>query len=171
MPQDIELLKQLQVLSLPTIEFWDGKGNHVPNARVTGFYAGSGYIPQNTFTKTTSYNDDIRLNTSTNESRTALGTRNGGAALLIQVTLSYSGDKSPIWFRLFMHRYYCPHTQSDDNKCAKLLSMNVLDSDPYHVIADDHPLFRNALFQSVRPWLSNGAEPVTSKTQFISMPY
>jgi thiol:disulfide interchange protein DsbD len=37
MPQDIELLKQLQVLGLPTIEFWDGEGNHVPNARVTGF--------------------------------------------------------------------------------------------------------------------------------------
>ncbi|MFA0036674.1 protein-disulfide reductase DsbD [Vibrio sp. 10N.261.52.A1] len=37
MPQDIELLKQLQVLGLPTIEFWDSKGNHVPNARVTGF--------------------------------------------------------------------------------------------------------------------------------------
>ena len=37
MPQDIELLKQLQVLGLPTIEFWDDKGNHVPNARVTGF--------------------------------------------------------------------------------------------------------------------------------------
>tara|TARA_Y100000588_G_scaffold56710_2_gene54497 strand:- start:107 stop:1939 length:1833 start_codon:yes stop_codon:yes gene_type:complete len=37
MPQDIELLKQLQVLGLPTIEFWDSEGNHVPNARVTGF--------------------------------------------------------------------------------------------------------------------------------------
>ena len=36
-PQDIELLGQLQVLGLPTIEFWDSKGNHVPNARVTGF--------------------------------------------------------------------------------------------------------------------------------------
>ena len=36
MPQDIELLKQLQVLGLPTIEFWDSEGNHVPNARVTG---------------------------------------------------------------------------------------------------------------------------------------
>ncbi|WP_434566336.1 protein-disulfide reductase DsbD [Vibrio chagasii] len=37
MPQDIELLKQLQVLGLPTIEFWDSEGNHVPSARVTGF--------------------------------------------------------------------------------------------------------------------------------------
>ncbi|TKF21279.1 protein-disulfide reductase DsbD [Vibrio genomosp. F6] len=36
-PQDIELLKQLNVLGLPTIEFWDGKGNYVPNARITGF--------------------------------------------------------------------------------------------------------------------------------------
>ncbi|MEZ9058624.1 protein-disulfide reductase DsbD [Vibrio pelagius] len=37
LPQDIELLKQMQVLGLPTIEFWNGQGNHVPNARVTGF--------------------------------------------------------------------------------------------------------------------------------------
>ena len=37
MPQDIELLRQMQVLGLPTIEFWDSEGNHVPNARVTGF--------------------------------------------------------------------------------------------------------------------------------------
>ncbi|UTT83664.1 protein-disulfide reductase DsbD [Vibrio pelagius] len=37
LPQDIELLKQMQVLGLPTIEFWDGQGNHIPNARVTGF--------------------------------------------------------------------------------------------------------------------------------------
>ena len=37
MPQDIELLRQMQVLGLPTIEFWNSEGNHVPNARVTGF--------------------------------------------------------------------------------------------------------------------------------------
>ncbi|MBW3697304.1 protein-disulfide reductase DsbD [Vibrio sp. T187] len=36
-PQDIELLSQLKVLGLPTIEFWDGEGNHIPSARVTGF--------------------------------------------------------------------------------------------------------------------------------------
>lgn len=36
-PQDIELLKQMDVLGLPTIEFWDAKGEHVSNARLTGF--------------------------------------------------------------------------------------------------------------------------------------
>ncbi|MGF1752583.1 protein-disulfide reductase DsbD [Vibrio makurazakiensis] len=36
-PQDIELLSQLEVLGLPTIEFWDENGEHVPSARVTGF--------------------------------------------------------------------------------------------------------------------------------------
>ncbi|MFA0519993.1 protein-disulfide reductase DsbD, partial [Vibrio sp. 10N.222.55.E8] len=36
-PQDIKLLKQLQVLGLPTIEFWDSEGTPIPSARVTGF--------------------------------------------------------------------------------------------------------------------------------------
>ncbi|EPZ8231373.1 protein-disulfide reductase DsbD [Vibrio alginolyticus] len=35
--QDIELLKQMNVLGLPTIEFWDASGEHVSNARLTGF--------------------------------------------------------------------------------------------------------------------------------------
>ncbi|KGK17488.1 protein-disulfide reductase DsbD [Vibrio navarrensis] len=35
--QDIELLQHLQVLGLPTIEFWDAQGNPVSNARLTGF--------------------------------------------------------------------------------------------------------------------------------------
>ncbi|WP_319535692.1 protein-disulfide reductase DsbD [uncultured Vibrio sp.] len=35
--QDIELLKRMNVLGLPTIEFWDNKGKHVSNARLTGF--------------------------------------------------------------------------------------------------------------------------------------
>lgn len=35
--QDIELLKQLNVLGLPTIEFWAADGSHIPNARITGF--------------------------------------------------------------------------------------------------------------------------------------
>lgn len=38
-PQDIELLKALNVLGLPTIEFWNGQGDPVPNARITGFMA------------------------------------------------------------------------------------------------------------------------------------
>ena len=35
--QDIELLKRMSVLGLPTIEFWNSKGEHVSNARLTGF--------------------------------------------------------------------------------------------------------------------------------------
>ncbi|WMN50806.1 protein-disulfide reductase DsbD [Vibrio alginolyticus] len=35
--QDIELLKHMNVLGLPTIEFWDASGEHVSNARLTGF--------------------------------------------------------------------------------------------------------------------------------------
>ncbi|MEZ8100561.1 protein-disulfide reductase DsbD [Vibrio bivalvicida] len=36
-PQDITLLKEMSVLGLPTIEFWDTKGEPVSNARITGF--------------------------------------------------------------------------------------------------------------------------------------
>ncbi|MFM2588652.1 protein-disulfide reductase DsbD [Vibrio sp. TBV020] len=36
-PQDIELLKEMRVLGLPTIEFWDANGEPVSNARITGF--------------------------------------------------------------------------------------------------------------------------------------
>ena len=35
--KDIELLKHMNVLGLPTIEFWDASGEHVSNARLTGF--------------------------------------------------------------------------------------------------------------------------------------
>ncbi len=38
-PQDFELLQHLQVLGLPTIDFWDPQGNHLPQARITGFMA------------------------------------------------------------------------------------------------------------------------------------
>ncbi|WP_341661718.1 protein-disulfide reductase DsbD [Vibrio sp.] len=37
LPQDIELLEQMKVLGLPTIEFWDANGQHIPSARITGF--------------------------------------------------------------------------------------------------------------------------------------
>ncbi|NRF63938.1 protein-disulfide reductase DsbD [Vibrio coralliilyticus] len=37
LPQDIALLKEMNVLGLPTIEFWDASGQYVSNARVTGF--------------------------------------------------------------------------------------------------------------------------------------
>ncbi|OEF29412.1 protein-disulfide reductase DsbD [Vibrio rumoiensis] len=36
-PDDIALMQKMKVLGLPTIEFWDADGNHVPKARVTGF--------------------------------------------------------------------------------------------------------------------------------------
>ncbi|MEF1289363.1 protein-disulfide reductase DsbD [Vibrio sp. M260118] len=36
-PQDIALLKEMNVLGLPTIEFWDANGTPVSNARITGF--------------------------------------------------------------------------------------------------------------------------------------
>ncbi|WP_172563460.1 protein-disulfide reductase DsbD [Vibrio alginolyticus] len=35
--QDIELLKHMSVLGLPTIEFWDASGERISNARLTGF--------------------------------------------------------------------------------------------------------------------------------------
>lgn len=36
-PQDIELLKAMNVLGLPTIEFWNAQGERVSNARISGF--------------------------------------------------------------------------------------------------------------------------------------
>lgn len=36
-PQDIELLKAMGVLGLPTIEFWNAQGEALPSARITGF--------------------------------------------------------------------------------------------------------------------------------------
>jgi thiol:disulfide interchange protein DsbD len=36
-PQDIALLKEMRVLGLPTIEFWDSNGEPISNARITGF--------------------------------------------------------------------------------------------------------------------------------------
>ncbi|WP_274602123.1 protein-disulfide reductase DsbD [Vibrio sp. S9_S30] len=37
LPEDIQLLQKLEVLGLPTIEFWDANGEYLPNARLTGF--------------------------------------------------------------------------------------------------------------------------------------
>ncbi|MBF4283258.1 protein-disulfide reductase DsbD [Vibrio anguillarum] len=36
-PQDIELLKAMNVLGLPTIDFWNAQGERVSNARISGF--------------------------------------------------------------------------------------------------------------------------------------
>lgn len=42
--QDIELLQKMQVLGLPTIEFWNAEGVHINQARVTGFMAAEPFI-------------------------------------------------------------------------------------------------------------------------------
>ncbi|WP_394243535.1 protein-disulfide reductase DsbD [Vibrio astriarenae] len=42
--QDIALLQHLQVLGLPTIDFWNSNGERVPNARVTGFMAAEPFL-------------------------------------------------------------------------------------------------------------------------------
>ncbi|ROV61122.1 protein-disulfide reductase DsbD [Vibrio ponticus] len=42
--QDIELLQRLNVLGLPTIEFWDHSGQHLVNARITGFMDAPNFI-------------------------------------------------------------------------------------------------------------------------------
>lgn len=36
-PDDIALMQKMKVLGLPTIEFWDNQGKHIPAARITGF--------------------------------------------------------------------------------------------------------------------------------------
>jgi len=36
-PRDIQLLEHMRVLGLPTIEFWNEEGEHLPAARLTGF--------------------------------------------------------------------------------------------------------------------------------------
>lgn len=43
-PQDIELLRQLQVLGLPTIAFWDAQGQPLDSARITGFLPAAEFL-------------------------------------------------------------------------------------------------------------------------------
>ncbi|WP_299019628.1 protein-disulfide reductase DsbD [uncultured Photobacterium sp.] len=43
-PEDIELLKEMDVLGLPTLDFWDGQGNHNDRARLTGFMEAAPFI-------------------------------------------------------------------------------------------------------------------------------
>jgi thiol:disulfide interchange protein DsbD len=43
-PQDIKLLKEMNVLGLPTIDFWDKEGNSQKNARLTGFMKASPFL-------------------------------------------------------------------------------------------------------------------------------
>ncbi|MGF1888347.1 protein-disulfide reductase DsbD [Photobacterium profundum] len=43
-PQDIQLLKEMNVLGLPTIDFWDKEGNPQKNARLTGFMKASPFL-------------------------------------------------------------------------------------------------------------------------------
>lgn len=42
--QDIEMLKAMDVLGLPTIEFWDANGTELPNARLTGFVGAEDFL-------------------------------------------------------------------------------------------------------------------------------
>lgn len=36
-PDDIALMEKMKVLGLPTIEFWNSQGEHIPQARIAGF--------------------------------------------------------------------------------------------------------------------------------------
>ncbi|GAL37225.1 cytochrome c-type biogenesis protein DsbD protein-disulfide reductase [Vibrio maritimus] len=42
--QDIEMLKAMDVLGLPTIEFWDANGTQLPSARLTGFVGAEDFL-------------------------------------------------------------------------------------------------------------------------------
>lgn len=44
LPDDIALLKQMDVLGLPTIEFWNAAGERVSNARLTGFVKAAPFL-------------------------------------------------------------------------------------------------------------------------------
>lgn len=43
-PQDIKMLTSLNVLGLPTIDFWDASGNPLPDARLTGFMEAAPFL-------------------------------------------------------------------------------------------------------------------------------
>ncbi|TKF33665.1 protein-disulfide reductase DsbD [Enterovibrio norvegicus] len=43
-PQDIKLLMSLNVLGLPTLDFWDANGTPMPEARLTGFMKASPFL-------------------------------------------------------------------------------------------------------------------------------
>lgn len=43
-PQDIEMLRQLQVLGLPTIAFWNADGEALESARITGFLPAEDFL-------------------------------------------------------------------------------------------------------------------------------
>ncbi|WP_102523268.1 protein-disulfide reductase DsbD [Vibrio tapetis] len=48
--QDIQLLKELKVLGLPTIDFWDANGNYMAEKRLTGFMKAEPFLEHiNTF--------------------------------------------------------------------------------------------------------------------------
>ena len=44
-PQNTELMKQLEVLGLPTIIFFDNQGNEISNTRITGFINAERFLP------------------------------------------------------------------------------------------------------------------------------
>lgn len=43
-PQDIKLLMSLNVLGLPTLDFWDANGEPLPAARLTGFMKANPFL-------------------------------------------------------------------------------------------------------------------------------
>ncbi len=55
LPEDFKLMQKMNVLGLPTIEFWNAKGEHMVNARVTGFKDAKAFlVHMNQFDFTTS---------------------------------------------------------------------------------------------------------------------
>ncbi|MCL9783521.1 protein-disulfide reductase DsbD [Vibrio sp. S4M6] len=43
-PEDFKLMQKMGVLGLPTIEFWDASGQHLPSAKVTGFKNANAFL-------------------------------------------------------------------------------------------------------------------------------
>lgn len=43
-PQDVKLLTSLNVLGLPTLDFWDASGNPLPGARLTGYMEAAPFL-------------------------------------------------------------------------------------------------------------------------------
>lgn len=43
-PEDVALMKKMNVLGLPTIEFWGADGDHLPHARITGFMKAAPFL-------------------------------------------------------------------------------------------------------------------------------
>lgn len=53
LPEDFKLMQKMNVLGLPTIEFWNAKGEHLVNAKVTGFKPAQDFLQHLTSFKLT----------------------------------------------------------------------------------------------------------------------